>query len=46
MLLVVLLLVDDDVPVDEEVVEQKELARFGFLPTSLGQHPLPNQHAT
>ena len=35
MLLVVLLLVDDDVAVDEEVIEEVELARLRLLPAHL-----------
>ncbi len=46
MLLVVLLFVDDNVAVDEDVVEKKELPRFRFLPACLGQDSLANQDSS
>ena len=42
----VLLLVDDDVPVHEDVVEEEELARFGFLSAGLGEYSLSDQDPT
>ena len=42
----VLLLVDDDVPVHEDVVEEEELARFGFLSAGLGENSLSDQDPT
>ena len=42
----VLLLVDDDVPVHEDVVEEEELSRFGFFSAGLGEYSLSDQDPT
>lgn len=45
VLLVVLLLVDDDVPVNHYVVEQEKLSLFQLLATGLCQYSLSHQDA-
>ena len=40
MLSSVFLLVDDDISVHEDVVEEKELARLGFLPAGFCEDSL------
>ena len=37
---------DDDVPVDEDVIKEEELSRFGLLATEFGQHTLSYQHSS
>ena len=44
VLLVVLLLLDEDVAVDQDVVEQEELARLGLLAAQFGEDALSDQH--
>jgi hypothetical protein len=46
MLLVVLLLADDDGPVDEDVVEQEKLSRLKFFPACLREYSLANEDAS
>ena len=41
----IFLLINDDVPVHEDIIEQKELPGFGLLPAGLGEHPLSHQHS-
>ena len=41
----VFLLVDDDAPVHEDVVEEEELPGLGLPPAGLGEHALAHQHA-
>lgn len=45
MLFVVFFLVDDDVSVDEDVVEEKELSRFGFLSAHFCQDSFADQYS-
>lgn len=45
VLLVVLLLLNEDVAVDQDVIEQEELARFGLLAAHFGEDSLTDQHA-
>lgn len=45
MLLVVLFLLDDDVAVNQDVVEEEELAEFRFLTAEFGEDALSDQHS-
>lgn len=42
----VLLLIDNDVPVHEDVVKEEELSRFGFLSAGFGEDTLSDQDPT
>ena len=44
MLCGVFLLVDDDAPVHEDVIEQEELSGLGLPSAGLGEDALPHQH--
>lgn len=46
MLLVIFLLVDNDVAVDQEVVKEKELPGFGFLPTHFREDSFPDKDSS
>ena len=41
----IFLLINDDVPVHQDIIEQKELPGFGLLPAGLGQPPFAHQHS-
>lgn len=43
MLLVVLLLLNDDVPVNQDVIEEEELSRFGLFATEFSEDALSDQ---
>ena len=42
----IFLLINDDVPVHEDIIEQEELTGFGLLPAGLGEDALPHQDPT
>ena len=42
----IFLLINDDVPVHEDIIEQEELPGLGLLPAGLGQHALSHQNST
>ena len=42
VLLVVLFLVDDDIAIDQDIIEQKELPGLGFFSASFGQDSFAN----
>ena len=44
MLCGVFLLVDDDAPVDEDVIEQEKLSGLGLPSAGLSEDALPHQH--
>ena len=46
MLCGILLLINDDIPVHEDIIEQEELPGFWLLPAGLGEHSLSNQDST
>lgn len=39
-----LFLIEDNVAIDENVIEEEELAWLGLLTAHLGEHPLAHQH--
>ena len=45
MLLVVLFLVDNNVPVHQQIVEEEKLPGFGLFPASFSQDALAHQYS-